>query len=70
LLISKATILAGHLELTGYEVMPGVKFGEGMDDKFLEKFDLVLSGHFHKKEFQRKCALHRHPISDDHCRHK
>ena len=46
---SKATILAGHLELTGYEVMPGVKFGEGMDDKFLEKFDLVLSGHFHKK---------------------
>jgi DNA repair exonuclease SbcCD nuclease subunit len=44
-----ATILAGHLELTGYEVMPGVKFGEGMDDKFLEKFDLVLSGHFHKK---------------------
>lgn len=46
---TKATILAGHLELSGYEVMPGVKFGEGMDDKFLEKFDLVLSGHFHKK---------------------
>jgi DNA repair exonuclease SbcCD nuclease subunit len=46
---TSATILAGHLELTGYEIMPGVKFGEGMDDKFLEKFDLVLSGHFHKK---------------------
>jgi DNA repair exonuclease SbcCD nuclease subunit len=46
---TKATILAGHLELSGYEVMPGVKFGEGMDDKFLEKFDLVVSGHFHKK---------------------
>lgn len=46
---TRATILAGHLELSGYEVMPGVKFGEGMDDKFLEKFDLVLSGHFHKK---------------------
>jgi len=46
---TKATILAGHLELSGYEVMPGVKFAEGMDDKFLEKFDLVLSGHFHKK---------------------
>lgn len=46
---TKATILAGHLELSGYEVMPGVKFGEGMDDKFLEKFDMVLSGHFHKK---------------------
>jgi predicted phosphodiesterase len=46
---TKATILAGHLELSGYEIMPGVKFGEGMDDKFLEKFDMVLSGHFHKK---------------------
>ena len=46
---SKATILAGHLELSGYEIMPGVKFSEGMDDKFLEKFDLVISGHFHKK---------------------
>lgn len=46
---TKATILAGHLELNGYEVMAGVKFSEGMDDRFLEKFDLVLSGHFHKK---------------------
>jgi hypothetical protein len=46
---SKATILAGHLELSGYEVMPGIKFNEGMSDKFLEKFDMVLSGHFHSK---------------------
>ena len=46
---SKATILASHLELNGYEVMAGVRFSDGMDDKFLEKFDMVLSGHFHKK---------------------
>jgi len=46
---SKATILAGHLELNGYEVMAGVRFSDGMDDNFLEKFDMVLSGHFHKK---------------------
>jgi DNA repair exonuclease SbcCD nuclease subunit len=46
---TKATILAGHLELNGYEVMAGVKFADGMDDKFLEKFDMVISGHFHKK---------------------
>lgn len=46
---SKATILAGHLELSGYEVMPGIKFNEGMSDKFLEKFDMILSGHFHSK---------------------
>jgi DNA repair exonuclease SbcCD nuclease subunit len=46
---TKATILVGHLELSGYEVMPGVNFGDGMSDKFLEKFDLVLTGHFHKK---------------------
>lgn len=46
---TRATILAGHLELNGYEVMAGVKFSDGMDDQFLEKFDLVLSGHFHKK---------------------
>lgn len=46
---TKAPVLVGHLELTGYEVMAGVNFGEGMDDKFLQKFDMVLSGHFHKK---------------------
>jgi DNA repair exonuclease SbcCD nuclease subunit len=45
----KCPIICGHFELTGYEVMRGVKFHGGMDDNFLKRFEMVLSGHFHSK---------------------
>jgi len=42
-------VLIGHLELDGYEVMRGINHNGGMSDNILDKFDLVLSGHFHCK---------------------
>ena len=51
-----ADILCGHFELNGYEVLRGVKFDGGMDPKCLNKFDKVLSGHFH--QMQKKNNVH------------
>tara|TARA_R110001592_G_scaffold66345_4_gene203521 strand:- start:2072 stop:3127 length:1056 start_codon:yes stop_codon:yes gene_type:complete len=42
-------IIGGHFELNGYEVMRGVNFRNGMSDKLLQRFEMVLSGHFHSK---------------------
>lgn len=42
-----ATIVCGHFELNGYEVLRGIKFEGGMKDTSLRRFDRVLSGHFH-----------------------
>lgn len=47
---SKATILGGHLELSGFEVMRGIKSHEGgMTADLFSSYDLVMSGHFHTK---------------------
>lgn len=45
----KADWIAGHLELTGFEMMKGVLNSHGMDPKPFDRFDTVLSGHFHTK---------------------
>ena len=42
-------IAAGHFELNGYEVLPGIRHHGGLDDKILKKFEQVWSGHFHQK---------------------
>ena len=47
---ASAPILIGHLELDGYDVMRGVKFDGGMDAKLFNRFERVLSGHFHCKQ--------------------
>jgi len=47
-----APVLVGHLELDGYEVMRGINHNGGMSDNILHKFDLVLSGHFHCRQFR------------------
>jgi len=46
---SKAPIVAGHFELDGYEVLRGVKYEGGLDDKLFSRYEMVLSGHFHIK---------------------
>ncbi len=46
---TKATILGGHLELDGFDMMRGVKATHGMETKPFKKFDMVLSGHYHTK---------------------
>ena len=45
-----APILIGHLELDGYDVMRGVKYNGGMSETLFNRFERVLSGHFHCKQ--------------------
>lgn len=45
-----APILIGHLELSGYDVMRGVKFDGGMNPNLLDRFEKVISGHFHCRQ--------------------
>lgn len=47
---ASAPILIGHLELDGYEVMRGVGFQGGMSASLFQRYEKVLSGHFHCKQ--------------------
>lgn len=46
---TKAPIAIGHLELNGFEMYKGNINTHGDDPKLFDKFDLVLSGHFHTR---------------------
>ena len=48
-MLASLLLRTGHFELDGYQVMPGVRFEGGMSDSVLQKFEMVLSGHFHTK---------------------
>jgi DNA repair exonuclease SbcCD nuclease subunit len=43
----KADWLAGHLELSGFEMMRGIRNQHGMDASLFSRFENVLSGHYH-----------------------
>ena len=45
-------VLFGHLELSGYQMYKGQSMFHGMKDNFLDKFDLVCTGHYHTKSNQ------------------
>jgi len=47
---ASAPILIGHLELRGYDVMRGIKFDGGMDANIFDRYEKVLSGHFHCRQ--------------------
>lgn len=49
---SKANVMLGHLELKGFEMHKGQKNEDGMSANDFNKFDLVLSGHFHTRSTQ------------------
>jgi len=46
---SAADICVGHLELSGFEAIPGIVMSHGDDSAPYDKFDMVLSGHYHLK---------------------
>lgn len=46
---SRASICVGHLEIAGFEMHTGSKCEHGLEYSLFEKFDLVISGHFHHK---------------------
>lgn len=43
----KADWLGGHLELNGFDMMRGVKSTHGMEANLFDRFELVMSGHYH-----------------------
>lgn len=47
---SRSSILGGHLEIVGFQVMSGVKHMHGLTPKEFDKFEMVLSGHFHIRQ--------------------
>ena len=47
-----ASILGAHLELIGFDLMPGMPNTHGMSSEIFERFELVMSGHFHTKSNQ------------------
>lgn len=46
---TSAQIMFGHLELAGFEMHRGAINDHGMDAKPFDKFDMVMSGHYHHK---------------------
>jgi DNA repair exonuclease SbcCD nuclease subunit len=46
---TKASVVFGHLELSGFCVFPGQFQPHGMDKKIFEKFEKVYSGHYHTR---------------------
>lgn len=46
---SDADVCLGHLELNGFEAIPGHRMEHGDDPKVFNKFKLTCSGHFHMK---------------------
>ena len=45
----KADIIGAHLELQGFDMAPGIQMAHGMSTEHFERFEMVLSGHFHTK---------------------
>jgi len=51
-----APILGAHLEVNGFDVMPGMPSSHGLDPELFHRFESVWSGHYHSK--QQKGNIH------------
>ena len=49
---TKCQVMFGHLELQGYQMYKGQAMYHGMKDDWLQKFDLVCTGHYHTRSTQ------------------
>lgn len=47
---TSCSVIAGHFEINGFEVMTGIRHMTGIDDFIFKNFDKVLSGHFHLRQ--------------------
>ena len=47
-----ASIIGAHLELIGFDMYRGMPAHDGMDRKLFDRFEMVLTGHFHAKSSQ------------------
>jgi len=45
----KASVVGAHLELEGFEMQAGIPCTHGMKADVFDRFEMVLSGHFHTK---------------------
>lgn len=52
-----APVLFGHFEFVGFEMIKGVESKVGFEMKMFDKFDIVMSGHYHLKS--NKKAVHQ-----------
>ena len=46
---TEAQICVGHFEIQGFEMYKGSIIDHGVDKKIFDKFDVVLSGHYHHR---------------------
>lgn len=50
---SKSKICCGHFEISGFSMQRGIPAHDGMDTSIFDKYDLVLSGHYHTRSTNR-----------------
>jgi hypothetical protein len=55
---TKAKVCMGHLELNGFQPLPGHTMETGDDPELFSKFSLVGSGHFHMKSQNSNIDIH------------
>jgi DNA repair exonuclease SbcCD nuclease subunit len=46
---TKSSIIMGHFEVNGFQMFRDVECIEGLDRSIFDRFDMVLTGHFHHK---------------------
>ncbi len=50
---TKASVIAGHFEIRGFEMQRGMINDEGLEQSIFANHELVISGHFHHKSINR-----------------